>query len=126
MEKYREKRKACYLAFLDLKKAYDRLPREVLWRSLREREVSEHLIQIIRDMYSGSRATIRTPQGFTKKVDIAVAVHQGSALSPILFLLTLDSMVSHLIEDPLKTILYAGDIALIAGTKVELQGKVQE
>ena len=39
MEKYREKRRPCYLAFLDLEKAFDRLPRPVLWRALRERNV---------------------------------------------------------------------------------------
>nr|CDJ94279.1 RNA-directed DNA polymerase (reverse transcriptase) domain containing protein [Haemonchus contortus] len=44
MEKYREKRKPCYIAFLDLGKAFDRLPRQVLWRALRKRKVPEHLI----------------------------------------------------------------------------------
>ncbi|VDL78066.1 unnamed protein product [Nippostrongylus brasiliensis] len=77
-------------------------------------------------MYARSRATIRTPHGNTKKVAITVGVHQGSALSPFLFLLTLDSMVRHLTEDPLKTILYADDMALIADSREELQDKVQQ
>ncbi|VDO98726.1 unnamed protein product [Heligmosomoides polygyrus] len=63
MEKYREKRKPCYLAFLDLDKAYDRPPRAVLFEALRGSGVSERLTTVIRDMYEGSKAAIRTPYG---------------------------------------------------------------
>uniref|UniRef100_A0A7I4Z3B2 Reverse transcriptase domain-containing protein n=1 Tax=Haemonchus contortus TaxID=6289 RepID=A0A7I4Z3B2_HAECO len=65
MEKYREKRRPCYLAFLDLEKAFDRLPREVLWSALRKRKVPEHLISLVKDMYDGSTTTIRTAHGRT-------------------------------------------------------------
>ncbi|VDL82321.1 unnamed protein product [Nippostrongylus brasiliensis] len=77
-------------------------------------------------MYAESRARVRTPHEHTKAMDIVCNVHQGSALSPFLFILTLDGMVSHLVKDPLKTILYADDIALIADSREELQGRVQE
>ncbi|VDO78266.1 unnamed protein product [Heligmosomoides polygyrus] len=55
MEKYREKGKPCYLAFMDLEKAYDRLPRAVHWNALRGRGVSERVITLIRDMYAQKR-----------------------------------------------------------------------
>ncbi|VDP07904.1 unnamed protein product [Heligmosomoides polygyrus] len=74
-------------------------------------------------MYEGSKEAIRTPHGVTRKVDITVGVHQGSALSPFLFLLTLDSIVNHLEEGPLRTILYADDIALVADNQEELEEK---
>ncbi|VDO99331.1 unnamed protein product [Heligmosomoides polygyrus] len=80
---------------------------------------------VIRDMYEGSKAAIRTPHGVTRKVDITVGVHQGSALSPFLFLLTLDSIVNHLEEGPLRTILYVDDITLVADIQEELEEKVQ-
>ncbi|XGW32339.1 hypothetical protein V3C99_017131 [Haemonchus contortus] len=54
MEKYREKRRPRYLASLDLEKAFDRLPRQVLLRAFRERNVPEHLISLFRNMYDGS------------------------------------------------------------------------
>ncbi|VDO66148.1 unnamed protein product [Heligmosomoides polygyrus] len=87
--------------------------------------VPERLITVIRDMYEGSKAAIRTPHGVTRKVDITVGVQQGLALSPFLFLLTLDSVVNHLEEGPLRTILYADDIALVAENQEELEEKVQ-
>uniref|UniRef100_A0A183GGL2 Reverse transcriptase domain-containing protein n=1 Tax=Heligmosomoides polygyrus TaxID=6339 RepID=A0A183GGL2_HELPZ len=75
---------------LDLEKAYDRLPRAVLWNSLRGRGVPERLISVIKDMYEGSKAAVQIPHGMTKKMDITLGVHQRSALSPFLFVLTLD------------------------------------
>ncbi|VDP14074.1 unnamed protein product [Heligmosomoides polygyrus] len=76
-------------------------------------------------MYEGSRAAVRTSHGMTKKMDITVGVHPGSALSPFLFVLTLDCIVNHLEEGPLRTILYADNIALIADSREELEEKVQ-
>ncbi|VDP04095.1 unnamed protein product [Heligmosomoides polygyrus] len=102
MQECGEKRMPCYLAFLDLEKAYDRPQRAVLWKSLRGRGVSERLISVIKDMYEDSKASVRTPHGMTKKMDITVGVHQGSALSPFLFVLTLDCIVNHLEEGPLR------------------------
>ncbi|VDO19680.1 unnamed protein product [Heligmosomoides polygyrus] len=122
MEKYREKRKPCYLAFLDLEKAYDRLPRAVLWESLQGSGIPERLIPLIKDMYEGSKAAVRTPQLMTKKMDIT-AGDQGSALSPFLFVLTLDCIVNHLEKGALRTILYADDIALVADSREELEEK---
>ncbi|XGW13282.1 hypothetical protein V3C99_013707 [Haemonchus contortus] len=110
MGKYREMRRPCYLAFLDLEKAFDRLPREVLWSALRKRNVPEHLISLVKDMYDGSTTTIRTAHGHTGAIDVTVGVHQGSALSPFLFLITMDIITEKLMDGPLKTILYADDI----------------
>nr|CDJ82820.1 RNA-directed DNA polymerase (reverse transcriptase) domain containing protein [Haemonchus contortus] len=126
MEKYREKRRPCYLAFLDLEKAFDRLPREVPWSALRKRNVPEHLIFLVKDMYDGSTTTIRTAHGQMGAIDVTVGVHQGSALSPFLFLLTMDVITEELVDGPLKTILYADDIALIAENKEELQNNLQK
>nr|CDJ90329.1 RNA-directed DNA polymerase (reverse transcriptase) domain containing protein [Haemonchus contortus] len=125
MEKYREKRIPCYLAFLDLEKAFDRLPRQVLWRVLRNRKVPEHLISLMKDMYDGSTTTIRTPHGQTGAIDVTVGVHHRSALIPFLLLLTMDVITDELMEGALKTIFYADDIALIAESKEELQDKLQ-
>ncbi|VDO80725.1 unnamed protein product [Heligmosomoides polygyrus] len=80
------------VAFLDLKKAYDRLSRAVLWKVLRGRGVPERLITDVKDMYEGSKAAIRSPHWVTRKMDITMGAHQGSAPSPFLVLLTLDSI----------------------------------
>ncbi|EYC43100.1 hypothetical protein Y032_0503g2638 [Ancylostoma ceylanicum] len=126
MEKYREKNKPCHLAFLDLEKAYDRLPRTVLWEVMRERGIPECMVRTVQVMYDGSTARVRTSHGMTSKFDITVGVHQGSALSPFLFIMTLDTVVKHLLEGPPSTLLYADDVALIADSRAELQLKIQK
>nr|CDJ92861.1 endonuclease-reverse transcriptase HmRTE-e01 [Haemonchus contortus] len=74
-------------------------------------------------MYDGSTTTIRTPHGHTGAIDVTDGVHQGSALSPFLFLLTM-SVITQLVDGPLMTILYADDIALIAESNEELQDRI--
>ncbi|VDO67408.1 unnamed protein product [Haemonchus placei] len=100
---------------------------EVILRCAKETlgETREHLISLVKDMYDGSTTTIRTPHSQTGAIDVTVGVHQRSALSPFLFLLTMDVITEELMGGPLKTILYADDIALIAESKDELQDKLQ-
>ena len=53
LKKWTEEQKAVYCAFIDLEKAYDRVPREELWECLRLAETSECHVKIIKDMYDG-------------------------------------------------------------------------
>ncbi|EYC46334.1 hypothetical protein Y032_0401g787 [Ancylostoma ceylanicum] len=126
MEKYREKNKPCHIAFLDLEKAYDRLPRAVIWDVMRKRGIPEYMVKTVQVMYEGTTARVRTSLGTTSKFDITVGVHQGSALSPFLFIMTLDTVVKHLLEGPPCTLLYADDVAVIADSTAELQVKIQK
>ncbi|XGW23143.1 hypothetical protein V3C99_005413 [Haemonchus contortus] len=88
-------------------------------------EVRRHVNSLVKDMNDGSTKTIRVPHGQTGAIDVTVGVHQGSALSPFLFLLTMDVITEEVMDEPLKTILYADDIALIAESKGKLQDKPQ-
>ena len=54
-----------HCAFIDLEKAYDRVPREELWECLRLAETSECYIRIIKDMYDGATTTKRSAAGLT-------------------------------------------------------------
>ncbi|EYB98976.1 hypothetical protein Y032_0126g1334 [Ancylostoma ceylanicum] len=125
MEKYREKGKEIHIAFLDLGKAYDRLPIAVLWDVVREPLVSEHLIRLVQDMYDGSAAFVRTSIGDTSSFVAVTGLHQGLALSPFLFIVVVDTVTQQLLEEPPFSLLYAEDIALLADTRNQLQRKVQ-
>ena len=85
LEKWTEGQIAVHCAFIDLEKAYDRVPREELWECLRLAETSECYIKIIQDMYDGATTTVRSAAGLTKEFKLGVGLHQGSALSPFLF-----------------------------------------
>ena len=82
LEKWTEGQKAVHCAFIDLEKAYDRVPREELWKCLRLAETSECYIRIIQDMYDGATTTVRSAAGLTEEFKVGVGLHQGSAFSP--------------------------------------------
>ena len=93
LEKWTEGQKAVHCAFIDLEKAYDRVPREELWECLQLAEPSECYIKIIKGMYDGVTTTMRSAAGLTKKFKVGVGLHQGSALSPFLFAIIIDRMM---------------------------------
>ena len=79
------------MVFVDLERAYDRVPRELIWYSLRRKVVPEAYINKIRDMYAGCKTSVMTSVGRTKEIEIEVGLHQGSALSPLLFVMMMMS-----------------------------------
>ena len=90
MENYRSRSKDLYMIFIDLEKAYDRVPRDLLWKVLEKNEVQIEYISAIQDMYEGVTTRVRTPVGETIDFPIRIGLHQGSALSPYLFNLVMD------------------------------------
>ena len=63
--------------FIDLEKAYDRIPRSEVWNCLRIKRVPEKYIKVIQDMYKDSETQIRTPAGRSESFTVTVGVHQG-------------------------------------------------
>ena len=81
------KKKDLWLAFADLEKAFDRVPREVVWWALRRMDVQEGLLQVIKSMYDDVTTSVKHNGGEGRFFEIKVGVHQSSVLSPILFII---------------------------------------
>ena len=78
MEKAREFQKSIYFCFIDYAKAFD-------WKILKEMGLPDHLICLLRNLYAGQEATVRTGHGTTDWFQIGKGVHQGCILSPCVF-----------------------------------------
>ncbi|KAK3522582.1 hypothetical protein QTP86_025003 [Hemibagrus guttatus] len=65
MEKYRDGQKELHCVFVDLEKAYDRVPREELWYCMRKSGVAEKYVRVVQDMYERSRTVVRCAVGQT-------------------------------------------------------------
>ena len=85
MEKAREFQKNIYFCFIDYAKAFDCVGHNTLWKILKEMGVPNHLTCILRNLYAGQEATVRTGHGTTDWFQIGKGVHQGCIFSPCLF-----------------------------------------
>ena len=85
IEKPREFQKTIYLCFIDYTKAFDCVDHNKLWKNLQDMEIPDHLTCLLRNLYAGQEATVRTGHGTTEWLQIGKGVHQGCILSPCLF-----------------------------------------
>ena len=84
MERAREFQKNIYFCFIDNPKALDCVDHNKLWKILKEMGIPDHLTCLLRNLYAGQEATVRTGHG-TDWFQIGKRVHQGYRLSPCLF-----------------------------------------
>ena len=81
-EKYIGKNRKLYFGFVDLEKAFDRVPREVVKWALRKEGVEEWLIKTVMYTYVDARTAVRVGNGFSEDFEVKVGVHQGAVLCP--------------------------------------------
>jgi hypothetical protein len=122
-ERFLEKKKELWMAFVDLEKAFDRVPRNVVWWSLRRLGVEEWLVNVIKVMYADITTTIKMREGESSAFTVNVGVHQGSVLSPLLFIAVLEALSLHFREGLPWELLYADDLVLLAESEEELMEK---
>ena len=84
-EKAQEFQKNIYFCFIDYIKALDYVDHNKLWKIVKEMEIPDHLTCLLRNLYAGQEATVRTRHRTTDWFKIGKGVHQGCILSPCLF-----------------------------------------
>ena len=85
IEKAREIQENIYFCFIDYAKAFDCVDHNKLWEILKEMGIPDHLICLLRNVYAGQEATVRTGHGTTDLFQIGKGVRQSCILSPCLF-----------------------------------------
>ena len=113
-EKYLAANKRLYMAFVELAKAFDRVPRKVIWWALRKLGVDEWIVPLIQGMYSNARSRVHVGEGYSEEFEVKVGVHQGSVLSPLLFIIVLEALSCEFGCGVPWEDLYADDLVIIA------------
>ena len=85
IQKAREFQKNIYFCFIDYTKGFDCVNHNKLWKILKEMGIPEQLTCVLRNLYAGQEATVRTGHGTTHWSQMGKGVHQGCILSPCLF-----------------------------------------
>ena len=85
IEKAREFQKNIYFCFIDYIKAFDCVDHNKLWKILKEMGIPGNLTCLLRNLYAGQEATVRSEHGTTDLFQIGKGVRQGCILSPCLF-----------------------------------------
>ena len=83
-EKYLAVNKRLYMTFVDLEKAFDRVPQKVIWWALRKLGVEKWIVPLVQGIYAHAPSRVRVGKGFSQEFEVNVRVHQGSVLSPLL------------------------------------------
>ena len=140
MEKPREFQKNIYFCFLDYAKAFDCVDHNKLWKILKEMGIADQLICLLRNLYAGQEATVRTGHVGTDWFQIGKRVRQGCILSPSLFNLYAEYIMRNagleetqagikIARRNINHLRYADDTTLMAESEEELKSlliKVKE
>ena len=132
IEKAREFQKNIYFCFIDYAKPFDCVDHNKLWKILKEIGIPDHLICLLRNLYAGQEATVRTGHGTTDWFQIGKGVRQGFILSPCSFNLYAEYIMRNagleeaqagikIARRNINNLRYADDTTLMAESEGELK-----
>ena len=113
-EKYLAVKKPLFFVFVDLEKAFDQVPRKVSLWEMRKLGVKEWAVRVVQSMYIGAKIRVSINNQLSDEFGVNVGVHQGSVLSPLLFILVLEALSRKLRTSVLCELLYVDDLVLLS------------
>ena len=140
IERARKFQKSIYFCFIDYAKVFDCVDHNKLWKILQEMGIPDYLTCLLRNLYAGQEATVRTSHGIADWFQIGKRVRQGCILSPCLFNLHAEYIMRNAWLDEaqagikiagrnINNLRYADDTTLMAESEEELKSllmKVKE
>ena len=110
-EKFRAQNKLFFI-FVDLEKAFDRVPRQVICFALSWKGVTEYLVNWVMSLYKVCKTAALVDGGLSSSFSVKVGVHQGLALNPLLFIMAMDVLTEDVRDGSLMELLHADDLVL--------------
>lgn len=85
IEKKKAKNRAVHLAFIDLKKAYDTVPRQQLWKAMTNTNIHPQIINAVKNLYEGNKVAVKIGTNLSDTFETSKGLLQGCSTSPTLF-----------------------------------------
>jgi Reverse transcriptase (RNA-dependent DNA polymerase) len=124
MERHREQ-KDLHMIFIDLEKAYDKIPRNIMRWALERKLVPTKYVTLIKDIYTNVMTCVRACDGESDAFPIKIELHQGSELSSYIFTLVMDEITNDIQGDIPWCVLFADDVMLIDESRIEVNQKLE-
>jgi Reverse transcriptase (RNA-dependent DNA polymerase) len=113
------------MIFIDLKKAYDKISRNIMCWALEKKWVPTKYITLIKDMYTNIVTCDITCDSESDVFSIKIWLHQGSALSPYIYTLVMDEITNDIQGDIHWSMLFADDVVLIDESRIRVDQKLE-
>ena len=112
--------------FCGFGESFDRVPREVVWWALRYLGVNEWIVSVIKAMYEDATTKVRLNGRESNAFSVKVGVHQGSVLSPLMFIIVLEASSREFREGLPMELLYADNLVLMAESEELLMERLRK
>ena len=122
-EEYHAKGKKLYMCFVDLEKAFYRVPRQVLEWALRKKGIPDVLVRSVTSLDDGAKTRARVDSELSEEFEVKVGMHQGSVLSHFPFAVVVDVVTEFIREGVLSELQYTDDLVLMSETIKGLRNK---
>ena len=108
-----------YMAFVDLEKAFDRYPRDVIWWAMHKLGIDEWLVRLFQPMQKDVRSRVRVENGYSEEFGVGVGVHQGSVFNPLLFVIVLETLSREFRTGCPWELLFADDLLMFSAVSMK-------
>ena len=117
--------KNTYFAFFDQGKIVDCVPCTVFWWAMWKLGIHEWIIQIVTSMYENDYSKVTITNGYNKPISASISVHQGSVLTPLLFIIVIKPLLREFRIGCPWELLYTSVLVLVAESLGELKMRLK-
>ena len=116
-EKYQKKDKKLYMCFVDMKKAFDRVPRKVMEWAITKKSLSKVMVRVVMSLNEGAKTRVRVGSAYSEEFKVDVGVCKRSEVLSLLFAIVVDVTTEKARRDVvINELLYADDLVLMSET----------
>ena len=109
------------MCFVDMEKAFNRVPRKAMEWAMTKKGLSEAIVRTVMSLDDGAKTRVRMGSAYSEEFEVKVGLHQGSVLSPLLFVVVMDVITENTRRGVDNELLHKDDLILMSKTMEDLK-----